>query len=377
MLVVAQVALSLVVLIGAALCVRSLRALQSIDLGLEPASVATASFDLGLNGYNETRGRQFIADLSGRVAALPGVEAVGVANIVAFSDLFWISGATIDGYQPQPDERLAFDFNAVSPRYFRTLGTPIVRGREFTAQDTAGAPRVVIVNESAARRYWPGRDPVGKRTNRGEVVGVVGDSKEKGVTREARPAMYLPLLQSYVGELTLHVRTATDPQAVLAAVRRELQALDSTLPLYNVRTLAEQKDGSLYVERLAAALLTIFALLALVVAAVGIYGVLSYAVIERTHEMGIRMAYGAQASDLLKLVIGQGMMPTLIGLVIGLCGAFALTRLLQRLLFGVSATDPLTFAVVPLLLAAVALMACWIPAWRATRMNPLVALRYE
>jgi len=377
LLVMMQVALSLVVLIGAALCVKSLRALQAIDPGFEPASVTTASFDLGLSGYDETRGQQFVADLSGRVAALPGVEAVGVASIVAFSDLFWISGATVDGYQAAPGERMAFDFNAIGPNYFRTLGTPLVGGRDFTAQDAAGAPRVVIVNEAAARRYWPGQDAVGRRTSRGDVVGVVRDSKEKGLTQESRPAMYLPLLQNYVGELTLHVRTATDRQGLLNAVRREVHALDATLPLHNLGTLAEQKDGSLYVERLAAALLTMFALLALVVATVGIYGVLSSAVIERTHEMGIRRACGAQTGDLVRLVIGQGMLPTLIGVVIGMAGALALTRLLQSLLFNVSATDPLTFALIPMLLIAVALVACYLPARRSASVDPLAAIRCE
>jgi predicted permease len=318
-----------------------------------------------------------MSDLSARVAALPGVEAVSFVNLVAFSGLFWVSGATIEGYQPQPGERFAFDFNAISPNYFRTLGTPLVSGREFTAQDTADTPKVVIVNEVAARRYWPGQEAVGKRTSRGEVVGVVRNSREKGVTEDPRPLIYLPLLQSYAGELTLQVRTAADPQTLLGAVRREVQSLDTTLPLYSLRTLAEQKDGSLYAERLAALLLTLFAVLALLVAAIGIYGVLSYAVTERTREMGIRLAHGAQARDLLKLVVGQGMRLTLIGLVIGVGVSFALTRLISRLLFGVSPTDPLTFIVIPLLLAVVALLACWIPARRATRMDPLAALRYE
>ena len=377
LLVVTQVALSIVVLIGAGLCIKSLRALQAIDPGFEPARVLTASFDLRLNGYTEARGRQLMSDLSQRVAVLPAVEAVSFANIVAFSDLFWISGATIDGYQPQPNERMGFDFNAISPDYFRTLGTPLVSGREFTAQDSTDAPRVVIVNEATARRYWPGQDAVGKRTSRGDVVGVVRDSKEKGLTADPRPAIYLPLLQSYAPELTLHVRTTTAPHTLSAAVRHELHSLDATLPVFNLRSLEEQKDGSLYSERLAAALLTLFAVLALSVAAIGIYGMLSYAVTERTREMGIRLAHGAQPRDLLKLVVGQGMLLTLVGLLVGVGASFGLTRLIERLLFGVSTTDPLTFALIPLLLAAVALLACWIPARRATRMNPLAALRYE
>ncbi|HEV2665630.1 MAG TPA: FtsX-like permease family protein, partial [Blastocatellia bacterium] len=383
LLVVTQVSLSLVVLIGAGLCVKSLRALQAIDPGFEPAKVVTASFDLGQNGYNEARGRQFISQLSERVAALPGVESVSLAHIVAFSDGFWISGATPEGYQPQPGERLAFDFNFISPNYFITIDARLVSGREFAAQDGADAPRVVIVNEATARRYWPGQEVVGKRiilgrgTQFAEIVGVVRNGREKGLTADPRPAIYLPLLQSYKPNLTLHVRTATPSQTVLAAVRREVQALDPTLPVYNLGTLAEQRDGSLYAERLAATLLTLFGLLALSLAAVGIYGVLSYAVTERTREIGVRLALGARPSDLLKLVVGQGMILTLLGLVIGVGASFALTRLMAKLLYGVSATDPLTFVVIPLLLTVVALLACWIPARRATRVDPLAALRYE
>jgi macrolide transport system ATP-binding/permease protein len=382
LLVVVQVALSLVVLIGAGLCVKSLRALQAIDPGFEPAKVVTASFDLSQSGYDEPRGRQFIAQLSERVAVLPGVEAVSLAHIVAFSDGFWISGATPEGYQQQPGERLAFDFNPVSSNYFKTIGARLASGREFTTQDTTDAPRVVMINEATARRYWPGQDAVGKRIIRGggqffEVVGVIRDSKEKGLTVDPRPAIYMPLLQSYVPQLTLHVRTATDAQTMLAAVRREFQMLAPTLPIYNLGTLAQQKEGSLYTERLAAALLMLFGLLALSLAAVGIYGVLSYAVTERTREMGIRLALGARPRDLLRLVVGQGMILTLIGLIIGVGASFALTRLMENLLYGVSATDPLTFIVIPLLLAGVALLACWVPARRATRVDPLAALRYE
>jgi macrolide transport system ATP-binding/permease protein len=377
LLVIVQVALSLVVLIGAGLCVKSLRALQAIDPGFETAKVLTASFDLSLNGYNEARGRQFLRQLSERIAALPGVESVSLARGVVLSDFVWIRSATIDGYQPRPDERLAFSFNVVTPDYFQTLGTPLVRGRDFTAQDTADAPPVVIVNEAMAGRYWPGHDAVGKRLNRGEVVGVVRNSKFKNLTEDQGPTIYAPLLQNYVPDLTLHVRAATDAQTLLAAVRREVQSLDASLPLYNLQTLAQQKNGSLYTERLAAALLTLFGSLAMVLAAIGLYGVLLFAVTARTREMGIRLSQGAQPRDLLTLVIGQGMQLTLIGLILGVGASFALTRLLARLLFGVSPTDPLTFALIPLLLASVAVLACWIPARRATRMDPLTALRYE
>src|SRR5262245_47264811 len=372
LLVVTQVALSLVVLIGAGLLMKSLRALQAIDPGFEPAKVVTASFDLSQNGYNEARGRQFISLLSERVAALPGVEAVSFANVAAFSDAPWINPAIIEGSKPQPASH-----NAISPTYFQTLGIPLAQGREFTAQDTAGAPRGFIVKEAAARRDWPGQEAVGQRLNGGKVVGVARNSKERGLTADPRPTIYKPLPQNYMPELTLHVRTATEAQTLLAAVRREAQALDPTLPLYNFGTLAQQKDGLLYTERLAAALLTLFGLLALSLAAVGIYSVLSYAVTERTREMGIRLALGARPRDLIKLVVRQGLLLTLIGLAIGVGASFALTRLISKLLFGVSATDPLTFIVIPLLLAGVALLACWLPARRATRVDPLVALRYE
>jgi putative ABC transport system permease protein len=316
----------------------------------------TASFDLGLNGYTDERGRQFLTQLSDGVGRLPGVEGVSFANIVAFSDGLWISPMSIEGYQPQPNERMAFDINVVGHGYFRTLGTPVVSGREFTAQDTADTPRVLMVNEAAARRYWAGRDPVGARTNRGDVVGVVKDTREKGLTTNPRPAVNLPLFQSYVPALSLHVRAAMDPRALLSDVRHEIQSLDATLPVFDVRTLAEQKDGSLYAERLAALLLTLFALLALIVSAVGIYGVLSYGVTERTGEIGIRLAHGAQPRDLFRLVVGQGMALTGIGLTVGLAVSFAVTRLLRHLLFGVSTTDPFTFTVIPGLLAVVALL---------------------
>ncbi|HKQ73672.1 MAG TPA: ABC transporter permease [Blastocatellia bacterium] len=386
-LVVAQVALSFVVLIGAGLCVKNLHGLQAIDPGFEPAKVMTASFDLSLNGYDETRGQQFFARLSERVEALPGVEAFSFARGVALSGFVWIRSATIEGYQPQPNERLAFNFNVIGPNYFKTLGTPLAQGREFTARDAAGAPRVVIVNEATARRYWPGQEAVGKRLKYGnvdqfaEVVGVVRNSKEKGLTEDPRPAIYAPLLQNYAPDLTLHVRTATESQATLAALRREAQSLDSQLPVYNLRTLAEQKDGALYEERVATALLTLFGLLALSLSAVGIYGVMSYAVSQRKREIGIRLALGARPRDALKLVIRQGMILTLIGLMIGLAAAVALTRLMAtfmtKLLVSVSATDTLTFVVISILLTAAALLACWIPARRAAKVDPIVALRHD
>lgn len=284
---------------------------------------------------------------------------------------------SIEGYQPQPNERMAFDINRVSAGHFHTIGTPVVNGREFTSGDTAEAPAILIINEAAVRRYWAGRNPIGARTNRGEVVGVVKDTREKGLRTNPRPAVYLPVFQSYVPGLSLHVRAAMDPRTLVADVRREIQTLDTTLPIYNVKTLAEQQDGSLYAERLAALLLTLFASLALIVSAVGIYGVLSYGVTERTREIGIRLAHGAQPRDLIRLVVGprHGTDDDRPG---GRsCGVLRPDASVAAFVIGVSTTDPFTFTVTPILLAIVGLLACWIPARRAARMNPLAALRYE
>ncbi len=387
LLVVAQVSLSVVVLIGAGLCVKSLKGLQAIDPGFDPAKVMTASFDLSMNRYDETRGQQFFARLSERVAALPGVEAFSFARGVSLSGFVWIRSATIEGYQPQPNERLAFNFNIIGPHYFNTIGTPMAQGREFTARDAAGAPRVVIVNEATARRYWPGQEAVGKRIKYGnvdqfaEVIGVVKNNRERGLTEDPRPAIYAPLLQNYAPDMTLHVRAATESQTTLTALRREAQSLDAQLPVYNLSVLADQKDGSLYAERVATALLTLFGLLALSLAAVGIYGVMSYAVAHRTREIGIRVALGAGPRDALMLIVRQGMILTLIGMTVGLGAAYALARLMSalmtNLLFNVSPTDAQTFVVIAILLTSVAMLACWVPARRAAKVDPIVALRHD
>jgi predicted permease len=380
LLIVGQVALSVVVLIGAGLCVKSLRALQAIDTGLEPSRVVTASFDLGLNGYDEPRGRRFIDDVSRRVAALPGVEGAALGNIVAFSDRFWISGATIEGYDQAPGERMAFDFNAVGPDYFRTIGVPLAAGREFTSRDTTGGPPVVLINEAMARRYWPGGNAVGGHVDRGsllEVVGVVRNSRVSKVSDEAKPTIYLPLLQNYSADLTLHVRSAADPRSVLARVRQEIQAVDPAVAVYNLQTLEAQKNGALYAERLSAMLLALFGVMALALVAIGLYGMLSYAVAERTREIGIRLALGARRGDLLRLVIRRGLLLTMAGACVGVAASLAAVHTIERLLFGVSPTDPSTFVLVPAVLTAVAVLACWVPARRATRLNPLTALRHQ
>jgi predicted permease len=384
LLVVGQMALSVIVLVGAGLCVRSLQKLQAIDAGFDPAKVLVMSADVSLSGYDKERGLRFFPELIERVKLLRGVEAVSLAAQVPLGVAI-SSPLKAEGYTPEPGEDLSSDFNIVGPDYFRTMKIPLLHGREFAPSDNATALQVVIINETAARRFWPGQNPVGRRLTLGrapdeevrEIVGVVRDSKYRRLNDEARPVAYAPFAQDYRANMALHVRTTGEPGAMLAAVRREVQALDASLPLYNVKTLEEQKSSSLYTSRMAATLLTVFGLLALGLAALGLYGVMAYAVNRRTRELGVRMALGAQTGDVLKLILKQGLKLALLGVGIGLLAAFALTRWMESLLYGVRPTDPLTFTVIAVGLTLVALLACWIPARRAAKVDPLVALRSE
>ncbi len=387
LLVVAQVALSLVVLVSAGLCVRSLRKLQSIDAGFEPAKVLVMSMDLTLNGYREPRGRQFYSQLVERVSALPGVESVSLARIVPLGDTGMRITVGVQGHPSDRDHSINFSFNIISPNYFQTMGTALLRGRDFRWEDREGAAPVVIINETIASRYWPGQDPVGKHLTLLfpgtrerkllEIIGLVRNSKYRLLTEATPPTMFLPFLQTYRADMALHVRTAADPKTMAAAVRREAQSLDPNLPVFNIKTLEEQKRDSLYASRMAATLLAIFGLLALSLAAVGIYGVIHYSVSQRIHEIGIRMALGALGKDVLALVLSEGILLVAIGVMLGVAGAMAATRLFATFLYEVSATDPATFVSIALVLATVALLAAYIPARRATKVDPMVALRYE
>ncbi len=389
MLVVGQVALSLVVLISAGLCVRSLQKLVAIDAGFEPARVMVMSLDLALNGYKQPQGEQFYSEMTERVSALPGVESVSLGAIVPLGGGGMRRSVKIEGYTPPPDTPpLNFNMNIIAPNYFQTLGMPLVRGRDFGPQDREGSQKVVIVNETVARRFWPDQEAVGKRLNFGgvggsrppnfiEIIGVVKDSKYRSLTEEPQTAMFLPMAQNYLPNMALHVRTAGEAKALLAAVRREVQSLDQNLPVYNVKTLAQQKANSLYVARLAATLSGFFGAIALLLAAVGIYGVMAYSVSRRTREIGIRMALGAGRSQVMKLVMGEGIVLVALGLALGLGATFSVTRLMASLLYAVSATDPVTFIIIPVILLGVALGACAVPALRATKVDPMVALRYE
>ncbi|MDP6579613.1 MAG: ABC transporter permease [Vicinamibacterales bacterium] len=381
--VVAQVALSLVLLIGAGLFVRSLQTALATSPGFNSRGVLLAALDLSLQGYDETRGLDFYARLIDRVGSLPGVEAVSVASVVPVNPSGSRTTVQIEDYAPQPQEDMELNFNRIGPGYFRAMGIAVVAGRVFGESAIDAARDEVVVNETFARRYWPGQDPIGRgirfgrNTDPHRVIGVVQDGKYRGMREDALPYMYRPLGASYTPRVTLLARTDGDPMAMLPSVRAELRMLDSTLPIYGERTLAEQVGSAVFGERLAAMLLGVFGAIALLLATVGIYGLVANAVEQRTHEIGVRMALGADRRDVMRLVVGQGMGLVLVGVGLGLAGAVALTRAVASLLFGVSPTDATTFALAPVGLMVVALLACLLPARRATRIDPMQALRYE
>ncbi|HEX8140258.1 MAG TPA: ABC transporter permease [Pyrinomonadaceae bacterium] len=383
-LIVLQVALSLVLLVSGALMLRALQRAQALNLGFNPQNAVELSFDLRLQGYDKGRGLEFQKQLLEHVRALPGVEAAGIVDLAPVDLHFSRTPVFIEG---QISERASNAPRAVSsrasPGYFRAMSTRLLRGRDFDERDDEKSPQVAIVNEAFARRFWPGQDPLGKRFAQGtadgpmvQVVGVVEDGKYATLNEESQPFVCRPMSQAFVGTNTVIVRTASDPQRMLALLRKEVQQLDPQMPLSG-KMLVERLAMPLLPARIAASVLGSFGILALVLAAIGIYGVMSYTVSRRTHEIGIRVALGAQASDVLRLVIGQGMTLAMLGVVIGLSVALLVTRLMRSLLFGVSASDPLTYAGVAALLSAVALLACYIPARRATKIDPLVALRNE
>lgn len=384
-LVVVQVALSLVLLVCAGLVVRSLQVAQSTRPGFTPENAVALSFDLGLQGYTEEKGRAFQKQILERAPSVPGVRSAALVLTLPLSLDYSFTTIYVEGQPATGTTNLPLAVpNLISPNYFRTMEIPL-RGRDFSDRDNQEESRVAIVNETFARRLFPGRDAIGGRFNFDgpdkpywEVVGVVADGKYNSLGEDPKPAFYRPLQRIYRSGVTLVARTATaDPKSAIAGLRNELLRLDPTLPLYNVKTLAEHMSLPLFPFRVAAILLGSFGVLAIVLAAIGIYGVMSYVVAGRTREVGVRVALGASRSDVLLLIMRQGMSLALIGLVVGLVVGFAAAQLLVRLLFGVSPADPLTFAGVSILLALVAGLACYLPARRATKVDPLVALRYE
>jgi putative ABC transport system permease protein len=384
-LVVVEVALALVLLVGAGLLGKSFLRLLEVKPGFDPHNVITAQLTLPSARYEkDEQVVQFFTQLTERVAAQPGVEAVGTIDMLPMAGSGGTNTFIIDG-RPLARPGVYPEANArtVDPGYFGALRIPVLKGRNFTAQDRAGAPGVCIVNETFARLFFPGEDAVGKilrnpdGTNPFQIVGVVGDIKHWGLDDEAEAYLYAPQLQMPSNGVALVVRSSTDTAALMAMIRREVRALDPDQPIFDVKTMNERIAHTTSPARLGSFLLGLFALVALTLAAVGIYGVMAYSVTQRTHELGVRMALGAQPRDVLRLVVQQGMLLVGIGLLIGLAASFALMRWLASKLFQVSPADPTTFAAVTLLLAAVALVACLVPARRATKVDPMIALRYE
>jgi putative ABC transport system permease protein len=395
-LVVSEIALSLVLLAGAGLMVRSFLRLQAVDSGFDPRNVLTLRLSLPEARYPEANQVvSFYQQLTERLGRLPGVESVAATHALPLSGMGGIRPFTVEGGPRQePGKMPDVQYRMVSPGYFRTMKIPLIRGRDFTNQDEGQAAGVVIINQTFQRRYFPDEDPVGKRITLGgyddqlgEIVGVVGDVRHWWAGTEAEPEMYWAYSQAWLARsptlsrlrrsLTFALRTDGDPQSLIRDVRREVIAADKTLPVTGVRTMEERMGDSLAGRRFNTLLLSLFAALALILAVVGLYGVISYTVAERTRDIGVRMALGAQTGDVLSLVIGRGMTFTLAGVGIGLLASFALTRLMKDMLFEVGPTDPLTFVAITALLTAAALMACYIPARRATKVDPMVALREE
>ncbi|PYV41327.1 MAG: hypothetical protein DMG06_17500, partial [Acidobacteria bacterium] len=386
LLVISEIAASLVLLIGAALMAKSLVRVWEVDPGFNPEMLLTMQLTLPAVKYPEGYQRAgFQQQVLARIRTLPGVESVAAVSPLPLSEGFTVA-ITIEGRPPlSVAEGPAAFWHTISPNYLHTMGIRLLKGRDFTEQDKADALEVVIVNEKMAQMFWPGEDPTGKRITIWDaptrpwrtIVGVVGNTKREGLDAQSVPEMYVAYLQRPAGSMTLVVRSASNPKGLVAAVRSEVWQVDKDQPLYNVRTMEEILSSSLAARRFNMLLLGIFSLVALVLAGVGIYGVVAYSVTQRTHEIGIRMALGAQAGDVLKLVVSQGMILTIIGLAIGLVGAFGLTRLMASLLYEVGTTDPATFVGVSSLLTAVSLLASYIPARRATKVDPMVALRYE
>ncbi|MBD0327421.1 MAG: ABC transporter permease, partial [Pyrinomonadaceae bacterium] len=386
-LVVSEIAISLMLLVGAGLLIKSFERLRQVDPGFNPERVVSMGLALPDTKYKTPEQQsQFFQQLLARVGELPGVEAAGIVDPLPLSNNMWQNIFTIEGHPPLAlGDRLIAGARVASADYMRTMEIPLVRGRMLTERDNGDAPKVMLINETLARRFFPGEDPIGKRAIVSlapdfncEIVGIVGDVKHRSLDAEAGPEFYVSYLQAPPTSASLVVRTKTDDMnATLPAIRNVLAQLDPDQPLADVRTMNELLAQSTSARRFNMLLLGVFALMALLLAGIGIYGVMSYSVTQRSHEIGIRIALGAQSRDVFRLVVGQGMMLALVGVVFGIMGALAVTRIMSSLLYGVSAIDPVVFVSVPVLVCLIALLACYIPARKAMKVDPLIALRYE
>jgi predicted permease len=397
-LVVTQVALSLLLLIGAGLFLRSLTNLRNLGPGFSAERLVGFEIDPSLGGYSSDRAKTFYQELTSNLSALPGVQSVGLATMRILEGNEWDSGMTVEGYTaPKPGEHAQPFMNSISPNYFATMGIPILEGRDFRVTDNQSVlqnankesltPLVAIINEKFAQKYFPGRSPVGMHIGFGtdpgtktpmEVIGVVKDVKYTNLRDEIQEQAFVPYLASrYVGGMTVYLRTAADPKQVMNDARRVVHDMDANLPVYAMRTEETQIDNSLTTERMIASLCSIFGFLATLLAMIGLYGVMAYVVAQRTREIGIRMALGAVQSNVVWMVMREVLMLVAIGVIVGVPASIGLAKLAQSQLFGLSGHDPLTVVLAAIFLAIVACGAGYVPAWRASKLDPITALRYE
>jgi len=382
-LVVSQVALALVLLVCASLCFKGLQQARRTDLGFDPNHLLYAGLSIGMNGHTEETGRTFYRDLQQRLAALPGVQGVALASYYPLGfDGGGSWGVEVEGYPRQPNEDLDVNVNVTSPGYFAAMRIPLLDGRDFTDRDDRQATPVAIINEAMAKRFWPGQNAIGRKfkaagTTR-TVVGVAKTGKYRSLNEPARCFLYTPYEQGlYVRNLSLCARVDGDPSAFASVVRREIQKLDPRVDTWATLPMTDYIQAAFLAQQIASSLLMLLGVVALMLAMMGVYGVMAYVVSQRTQEFGIRLALGARASDVLLLVLRQGLMLGLLGAGLGLALALAVTRLLANFLHGVSPFDTATFIAVPLLLGLITLLACWLPARQAAKVDPMTALRSE